>query len=238
MRRFTGITLSLLAVCLLAGNVALAQGRGRGGMGRMMFQQTPAALIGNEAVQKELKLNDDQVAKAKEIRDEMFQGFRRGGGGGGQNLSDEERAKRFEEAQKKNKELSDKAMALLTPEQTARMKQIEIWANGVPHALTQNEEVVKQLNLTDDQKGAIKTIDEEAGKKRQEIFGGFRGADEETRGKLMAQMAEIGKETEAECLAVLTDDQKAHFDKLRGPKFEMPPFGGGRGRRGRPGGTN
>jgi Spy/CpxP family protein refolding chaperone len=57
----------------------------------------------------------------------------------------------------------------------------------------------------------------------------------------MAQMAEIRKETEAECAAVLTDEQKAQFEKMKGPKFEldMSAFGrGGPGRRGRPGGNN
>src|SRR5580765_1772277 len=102
MRRFFGITLPLLAVCMLAGNVVFAQGfgRGRGGFGGMGGGGA-GMLLGNPQVQKELKMNEDQVAKIGEIQREMFAGFGQGGGGGFQNLSDEERQKRFEEMRKK-----------------------------------------------------------------------------------------------------------------------------------------
>jgi hypothetical protein len=229
------VTVAGLVIGLIAGNVAVAQGQGRRG-GPGMFRQSPAMLIGREEVQKELKLEGDQVAQANAIRDEMFQGFRRGGQG--EQLSDEERAKRREEQEKKTAELNKKAMGLLNAEQATRMKQVEIWVNGVALALSDNADVTKELNLTDDQKGAVKTISDEAGKKRQELFSGFRGASEEDRRKIMEQSDTLTKETESECMAVLTDDQKAKFDKLRGPKFEMPRFGGGGGRRGRPGGGN
>ena len=235
MLQMSKITIAAMMVCLVAGNMALAQGnRGRGGFGRG-FRQSPAMLIGNEAVQKELKLEGDQVTQATAIRDELFQGFRRGFD---PNLSDEERAKLREEGQKKTEELNKKALALLNEKQASRMKQVEIWANGVAVALTENKDVVKELNLTDDQKGAVKTISEEADKKRGELFAGFRGASQEDQAKIIAQIGELAKETESECLAVLTDDQKSKFDKLRGEKFELPMFGGGRGRGGRPGGNN
>ncbi len=236
MRRFFGITLAVLVVCLVVGNVAMAQGRGRGGPGGGMFIQSPAMLISREEVQKELKMTDDQVAKANAIRDELFAGFRRGGGGG-QQLSDEERKQRDEERKKKGDESNQKALALLTAEQTPRLKQIEIWANGLGHALTENADVAKALSLTDDQKGAVKTIAEESGKKLGEAGSGFRGADADQRTKIAAQMDEMRKEAETEMMAVLTDDQKARLETLRGPKFDLPrpQFGGPRGRGGRPG---
>jgi hypothetical protein len=37
---------------------------------------------------------------------------------------------------------------------------------------------------------------------------------------------------------VLTDDQKAQFEKIRGPKFELDFSQMFQGRRGRPGGNN
>ena len=243
MRRFFGITLPLLAVCMMAGNVALAQGRGRGrgfgGPGR----GGPGMLLGSPQVQKELKMTEDQVAKVGEIQREMFAGF--AGGGGGQNLSDEERQKRDEDFQKKAQESAKKILALLDVDQHSRLNQIQLWIGGAS-GLAGNEEPAKEtakaLNLTDDQKEALKMITEESGKKSQELFAGFRGADEEQRGKMMAQMTEIRKETEAEAMAVLTDEQKAQFEKLKGPKFEldMSAFGRGGpgGRRGRPGANN
>lgn len=244
MRRFFGIALPLLAVCMMAGNVALAQGRGRGrgfggpGMGG------PGMLLGNQQVQKELKMTEDQVAKIGEIQREMFAGFGQGGGGF-QNLSDEERQKRFEEMRKKVEENNKKMLALLDAGQNARLKQIQLTVGGVAGLAGEQDvakEAAKELKLTNDQKEALKTINEESGKKSGEIFAGFRGADEEQRTKLQAQLAEIRKDTEAECLAVLTDEQKAQFEKLKGPKFEldMSAFGRGGpgGRRGRPGANN
>ena len=249
MRRFIGITLPLLAVCMMAGNVAFAQGRGgRGGFGGFggMGGGGAGMLLGNPQVQKELKMTEEQTTKIGEMQREMFAGFGRGGGGGGgQNLSDEERQKQREEFQKKAEENNKKMVALLDDGQNARLKQIQLWTMGVA-GLAADQGVAKEtaaaLKLTDDQKEALKTITEESGKKNQEVFAGFRGADEEKRTKLMAQMAENRKETEAECLAVLTDEQKAQFDKMKGPKFELDMSalgrGGPGGRRGRPGNNN
>ena len=63
MRAFLTATVGLGLVALLAGPAA-AQGRGGFGMfGGGGF----AMLLGNESVQKELKLDDKQVEKAKEL---------------------------------------------------------------------------------------------------------------------------------------------------------------------------
>jgi Spy/CpxP family protein refolding chaperone len=240
MRRCFGIALPLLAVSMLAGNVAFAQGqgRGRGGPGGMMrmFTTVPA-LVAREEVQKELKVTEEQAAKLKTIGVEMRPAGGGGGGGGNfQNLSDEERQKFFADMQKRTEEATVKVAAVLTPEQNTRLKQIRLWALG-SSALT-DDDTAKDLKLTDDQKEALKMINEESGKKSMEIGAGFRGADEEQRNKLMAQMAEIRKETEAECMAVLTDEQKAQFTKMKGEKFDLPMGPGrggpGGGRRGRP----
>ncbi|HLI99301.1 MAG TPA: Spy/CpxP family protein refolding chaperone [Bradyrhizobium sp.] len=243
MRRFLGITLPLVLVCLIAGNDAMAQGRGgrgRGGFGGM-FPLSHLQLLGLEQVQKELKLSEDQVAKVKELQEEWAKGFQPGGGGNFQNLTPDERRARFEEMQKKNEEFSQKASAVLTPDQSKNFLRVQIWANGVTSALTQNHEVAKQLQLTSEQKESLKTTAEESGKKMRELFPQFQGADEQKTSELRAEMDKIRKSTEEECLAYLTDDQKAQFDKLKGEKFDLdrtklgPPGGG---RRGRPGGNN
>lgn len=242
MRRFLGISLPLLAVCMMAGNVAFAQGqgrgRGRGGFGGM--GGGAGMLLMNPQVQKELKMTEEQTGKIGEIQREMFAGFGQGGGGF-QNLSDEERQKRFEEMRKKGEENNKKMLALLDDGQNSRLKQIQLSVGGVAGLIGDQDiakEAAKELKLTDDQKEALKAITEESGKKSGEIFAGFRGADEEQRTKLQAQLAEIRKDTEAECAAVLTDEQKAQFEKMKGPKFEldMSAFGRGGpgGRRGRP----
>ncbi len=247
MRRLMGITVASLVVCLVASNAAMAQrqgGRGgRGGFGGG-FGGGITFLIQNSDVQKELKLSEDQTGKIKEITDAL----RPQRGGGGQNFRDmteEQRTAFFAEMQKKNEEATKKITDLLTAEQNARLKQLQIWQQG-PRALTDNEAVAKELSLTDDQKSALKTINEESGKKMGELFRSVgRDATEEQRAKLGEEMATMRKETEAECMAVLTDDQKAKFETLKGAKpdfdlnrFGRGGFGGGRGGRGRPGGNN
>jgi Spy/CpxP family protein refolding chaperone len=246
MRRLMGVTVASLVVCLVTSNAAMAQGRGGrggrggpgGGFGGITF------LIQNPDVQKELKLSEDQTGKIKEITDAL----RPQRGGGGQNFRDmteEQRTAFFAEMQKKNEEATKKITDLLTADQNARVKQLQIWQQGT-RALTDNEAVAKELSLTDDQKSALKTINEESGKKMRELFTSVgRDATEEQRAKLGEEMATMRKETEAECMAVLTDDQKAKFTTLKGakPDFDLNPFGrggfrGGRGGRGRPGGNN
>jgi Spy/CpxP family protein refolding chaperone len=240
MRRFPGIAVAVLAVCLLTADLALAQGQGRRGgfgmFGGMMVQ--PAALLPNPQVQKELKLTEEQIAKIKEITDAL-----RPQPGAArpdfQNMSEEERREFFAEMQKKNDEAGKKATEVLTDTQKGRFKQIQLWVQGTG-ALVQNEELGKKLAITDDQKEALKTITEESGKKQQELgrasFG--PGVSDEDRAKVREQMAALRTETEAECLAVLTDDQKAQFEKIRGPKFELDFSQMFQGRRGRPGGNN
>ena len=249
MRRFLGITLPLLAVCMMAGNVALAQGQGRGRGGfsgpRMrQFQFSLLSLAAREDVQKELTATAEQKTKIEGIRQDLFAGFQRGGGGGNQNLSDEERQKRDEEMRKKGEEATEKLTAELTADQNSRLKQVQVWAQG-SHALIENADVAKGLNLTADQKEALKTINDEADKKTGELRGqggpGQNVSDEE-RAKRREQSAAIAADTNAECMAVLTDEQKAQFDKIKGAKFQLDPnvggFGGPGGRRGRPGANN
>lgn len=249
MRKVAGFTVAAIAVCLMAENAAFAQGRGgpgggMAGMRRMM--NSPLGLLGRNDVRKELKISDEQKTKIEEIQQELFQGFGGGGGGGGgQNLSDEERKKRFDDMRKKGEAATEKATALLTDDQKVRLKQVRIWAQGA-YVLTENEDVAKELKITDEQKEAVKLITEEADKKIGEIFaqgGGFQASEEQQK-KTREQLGELRKTTDEECQAVLTDAQKAQLDKLKGPKFELDPnerFGGGRGgpggRRGRPGGN-
>lgn len=238
MRKIFGIMAIGLAIGVMAGQPVLAQGRGGRGMGRGGFRQTPTMLLGREEVENELKLTGEQKDKLKPILESARPNFGRGGGGG-QNLSDEERQARFEEFQKKAEAANKEAVAVLDDSQRARLKQIEIWANGTLSTLTQDEEIGKQLSLTDEQKGAFKTISEEVGKKMMEIGGKMRdqGLSQDERGKLFQEMGEVRKDADAEALAVLTPDQVSQFEKIKGPKFDLP-FGFGRGGRGRRGGNN
>ncbi|HEY2252082.1 MAG TPA: hypothetical protein VGH74_13510 [Planctomycetaceae bacterium] len=233
MRRLFGITVASLVVCLVVSNGAMAQGRGgRGGFGGGFGGGGFAGLLQMTQVQKELKLSDDQIAKVKEVADAARppQGAR---GQRGADQTDEQRAAAREERRKRTEETDAKLTALLMPEQVTRLKQVQLWVQGYS-ALTNNETVAKGLGLTDDQKAALKTISDEAGKKRQAAFQGLgRGASEEQRTKAREEMATLQKDTDAECKAVLTDDQNAKLAAMKGEKFELDrsQATGGRGRR-------
>jgi Spy/CpxP family protein refolding chaperone len=207
-----------------------------------------AFLLQNAQVQKELKLTEEQIAKIKEINEAV----RPPSGADRPNFQEmtaEQRQEFFAEMRKKGEEAAKKASEALNADQNARFKQIQLQMQirmQGNSTLAQNEELAKSLKLTDDQKSALKTIADESGKRMGDLFRSMGPqASEDDRTKAREEMATLRTETDAECLAVLTDEQKAQLEKLQGPKFEldMSAFGRGGpggpgGRRGRPGNNN
>ncbi len=191
-------------------------------------------LLSNPQVQKELKLTEDQIGKIKSLASDVASPFGAGAGNFREMTAEQRRAffadmqKNGEELAKKVEEVSKKLPELLTVEQNARLKQIQLWIQGST-ALTSDADLAKQLSLTDDQKEALKTIADESAKKGQEIRAAMRNSGPQDWAKAGQQFTELRAETETECIAVLTAKQKAQFDKLKGPKFvlEMPQFGRG-----------
>src|SRR5262249_29624352 len=159
--------------------------------------------------------SEDQTAKIKEVTDSLRP---QGGGGGGTNFRDltEEQRNELLAAGRKSGEATTKNTAdLLAADQNTRLKQLHLWQQA-SRAHTNNDDVSKELSLTDDQKSALKTISDESAKKGQELGrGAGRGASDEERTKVREQMAALRSETEAECMAVLTDDQKAKFTAMK-----------------------
>jgi Spy/CpxP family protein refolding chaperone len=250
MVRCLRVAVPVVAICLMANATVFAQGqggRGRGGFGGGMGGMGGMLLM-NPQVQKELKLTDEQTEKIREIQQAAFQGGRGGQGGGGganfQNMTDEERQKFFEDMRKRMEENQKKMSAVLTADQSTRFKQVQLWVGGVV-GLVNNADAAKELKITDDQKEALTLINDEANKKRGELFqgGGGFNASEEERTKTREKLTALQKETETEATAVLTDEQKAQFAKMRGEKFELdmsqmgPGRGGPGGRRGGRGGN-
>jgi len=220
--------------------------RPRGGFGGgRSFGFSETALLGNEQVQKELEISADQTAKITKIREESRsqfapfpEGFR--------DLPEAERTAKMTEMRTKNeaamKEIRGKINEVLLPDQRERLKELAIQAQGTGALF--NPETAEALKLTDDQKKKLETIREESAAKMRELFSGGRGQggpSEEARTK----MAEIRKESGDKSLAVLTTEQAAQFEKMKGEKSSIDFTqmrggpGGGRGPGGnRPGGNN
>jgi hypothetical protein len=235
-RKYGLVVLTALLAMALVVAEAQAQGQGnrgnrgnrggpggRGGMmggGAMML----SGLVQNEQVQKELELVDDQKTKITELvaqqRTAMQAFFQ-----SSQDLSQEERQAKM---QQMGDDFQKKLADILLPKQMERLKQIQVQAEG-PRAFT-NADVVKALNLTDDQKSKIKTISDEAQTKAQDAVQGLNGQERR------AKMQELDKDLAEKLAAVLTADQTAQLEKLKGPKvdFDLSTImrGPGRGNRG------
>jgi hypothetical protein len=171
-------------------------------------------LLAIDQVREALKLTDEQkpeVAKvAMTYRDEGDGYF-----GALQNLSEDERAKKFAEFGEKTKAAWEKCERILTSEQVDRVKQISRQARGV--SSLDDEDVALALKLTDDQKKQLESIRDAT---QQEIRSAFRpGDDREAAAK---KVAEIQKASDAKQMAVLTDEQKKEFKRLQGEKIELP----------------
>jgi hypothetical protein len=200
-----GVLKLTLMVCLALGltGIALAQ---RGGMG---FGGGLGFLAQNPSVQKEIKVTDEQKNKLKEAVDKVREDHK-DDFGKLRDLSQEDRQKFM----KTFGDATEKAIGkILDDKQMKRLRQIGLQQQGA--FAFQSAELQSKLKLTDDQKGKIKTINEEAGQKMRDLFQG--GFNEETRTK----MTELRKETMDKVTGVLTADQKKAWKEMTGEPFQV-----------------
>lgn len=238
------------AVAFFVAVAAEAQpGRGPGGPGGMMGgpgmmggkASAMVRLLGIADVQKEIELTDDQKAKMKEIGEkaaaqmrEQFSGFR--------DLSQEERQKKFEEmrtkAPERDAELLKKVNEVLLPHQVQRLEELRVQSLG--NRAISDPDVQKALGITDQQKAQLdairKTIEDTFAKARE---GMDNLSQEERRAKfqeMREKFTKVAEEAQTKAQAVLTADQKAKLETLKGKKadYNLNTFGpGGRGPGGR-----
>jgi hypothetical protein len=204
---------TLMGLGLVALLTAPAFAQGRVGFGRGV---SVAFLLGNESVQKELKLDDPQVEKAKELAEktaeemrEKFQSF--------QDLNAEERrAKTTEITREVNASTLKAAGEFLKPEQLTRLKQISYQRRGVQ--AFSDPEIAKKLNLTDSQKSTIQEIVREMYEKQPS-----REEFQDDREAAMKKAQEVDKMTLEKAIDKLNDEQQKTWKELLGPPFEWPP---------------
>lgn len=247
------VSLALLALIVVLGHSSAQQPDFQAMMkvGRSVQRvvgDNPGFLAINPGVQKELKMDEDQI---KSVREKVPAGIGFGGFGGfgkGKDLTDEQKEKAAKMMEKfqtlmevPEDKLEDKIREvfkdeiegpnkevekILKPEQMARLKQISRQQGG-PAAYLKPDNV-KDLDLKDEQKTKIKEISTELDKDRAELFsgggmGGFR-LSPETREKLNT----LTKEATEKATAVLTDAQKSKWKELTGEPFAVQLGGFGR----------
>lgn len=252
--------MSLLAVALVLGMSAstlMAQpggqggGRGgRGGFGGGGFGGGMGgilSLISNEAVTKDLGVNEEVVGKLKKLSEEIRAEQAKARGtreefAAIQNLPEEERnkkraemfAKSAEAAKKIQETYVPKLKEILSAEQVQRLHQIQ-WQSNPIGALA-DPEVIKAIDLKKEQTEKIAAVNKEAGEKTRELFSaGAGGGGAGNREK----MQEINKKRDADIAAVLTAEQNEKLKTLKGKEFDVSKlrggFGGPGGRGGRGG---
>jgi len=245
------LKLAAVAALVLTVSAAWAQPQGQGRRGGFGFGRgfggasDPTILLTQESVQKDLELTDDQktkVTKLSEDNQQAMQDIRQSVNFQfGQPLSDQDQQtmrKKTEELAAQNKK---KIADILVPQQQQRLDEIALQYSlegqafnvaGTASALA-GEDLSKKLGLTDDQKKTLENLQAEAGTKMQDLMGGGGFPDQQ-------EMAKLRTDFKDKAFAVLTADQKAKLDKMKGKPFDVSTiqlFGRGRGRgRGGPGG--
>jgi Spy/CpxP family protein refolding chaperone len=202
--------------------LALAAGAQAQEGGELLRGPTVWMLLGEESVQKELKLTLKQIEKTKASFDKQRGMLRE--------LHDiqdkQEQAKKFEELRK---EVGKLTAEFLKPDQVKRLKQITLQHLGF--RAFGNPEVARELSLTEKQKGKVKEILDDRLNQATEILKRGEAFSEESRKKVRELLS---AETE-KIMNLLTADQKAKWKEMAGEPFKgeirshfVPPSSGQR----------
>ena len=213
-----------LVIVSMVSQVSLAQReegrRGRGGPGGGPGGGLSAGrLLGVKEVQAALKLTEDQTSKLEKINEESRDKIREAMQDGG------DRAK----MQELMASTTTKVNEVLDEGQQKRLMGILVQVDGAG-ALT-NPAIAKELNITNDQKKKFEEVRESNRAAMREAREGDR--DQEGAREKMAKLRE---ESNKKLMAVLTSDQQAQLEAMKGEKVEIDMSalrgGGGPGGRG------
>lgn len=208
-----------LAVLLALPALAQFPGGGRFGGGN-----DPAMLLMNKSVQEELKLTDDQKAELTKLQEKNREVMKKAFESGDKEKGREVMKAAFEDMRKE----VDKVKASLKPDQTKRFKQITMQTSGI--RAFADEDVRKDLKLTDKQADEIKSLVEDVAKDSAELFKDARG-DREKMKEAGKKVQALSKEAMEKVNGVLTSEQKKTWTDMMGEKFEIKfePLGFGPG---------
>jgi hypothetical protein len=198
---------------------------------RAPFGGGNAHRFSDQRVQKELKLTAEQVKSVQDGLAKVQENYREeigkvaggtpGGAavpGGGGGLDPEQLAA----LTKKVREENQKVIAgILKPEQVKRLKQIELQFLGVN--VVQNEEVVKALDLTADQKRQMKALVEGFFSDSGKLSSQLPRRDPAERQKLAEAHLKLFREAIGRIPSLLTPDQRKKWKELVGEPFYPEP---------------
>jgi hypothetical protein len=183
-------------------------------------------LLQAESVQNELKITDEQKGKIKELMGKLGEIVKQYMLGMGGLTPDQQKAKQQEmqKALVEGVKEAEKGMTeMLQPQQNERLRQIRLQIQGT--AAVNDPEVAKSLELTDQQREQLKTINEQHKEQITKLIGQLRDTPPEQRAAKQAEIHEKAKQISKEAVEkieqLLTAEQKQKLESLKGEKFDL-----------------
>jgi hypothetical protein len=206
---------------MVAAATAIRVAQGQFGVGGMDGLNNPTTLATNRIVQRELGIDEELAKKlntlASEFRAAQQQAYRNEGVDPNPSPTASARekngAKMTAANAKVNGEFMPKVKELLSPEQFNRLSQINIQRQGA--AALARTEIANALKLTEGQKKKIADILAEYVRNEREAFVNDKS------GKAFAKANELRAKRDESAAAILSAEQQAIFDSLKGPHFDF-----------------
>jgi len=216
--------LKIVALAALVTASALSMAQGRMMMGMRGGGGNKAMLLQRDDVKKDLALTSEQTKKLEDVQqdqqDKMRAAFQEMRDSGGQPDPDKMR----EMFTKMMKESEKAAMAVLTPEQQKRLK--EIWVQVSGNRVVLDEDMQKELALTADQKAKVKALQAKQQEAMQSVMEQMRN-QEIDRDQAMEIFKKNDKALDTELGKVLTAEQAAKLKGMAGKPFKADEENGG-----------
>lgn len=227
---------TLVGVCLLAmaGSLAAAQREDakpqaqlghfgmRGWLGPGASTDAWSTLLRSERVREELDVSPEQLDELKKISQKATERVRNDFAEM-QRLRDagrEERKAKFAQIAKNARthaeDTSKEIERVLRPQQLARLKQMALQVHGV--SALENEQIQNDLKLTEEQKKQLRALRDGVAER---VRSGGRPVSDEERKASREKLNALRKEREAKVLRILTAEQRARFEEMKGPKFDL-----------------
>jgi hypothetical protein len=190
---------------------------------------TLVSLAANDAVQKDLGVSGDAVARLNTLSDQYRTASQKEFTALGidysaiSDLPALERAAEMKKVSEKTTEVNRKLTAdflpklaeALSPAQIHRLKQIQLQASGID--VWTEPEFAKELQLSDEQQAKLTELRNEYSRRQQLLDGDFQ--------QRFARIRELNTERDAKGIELLTADQKAKLTELKGQSFDVSQLG-------------
>jgi hypothetical protein len=190
---------------------------------------TLVSLAANDAVQKDLGVSGDAVARLNTLGDEYRTASQKVFTALGidysaiSDLPALERAAEMKKVSEKTAEVNRKLTAdfapklaeVLSPAQVHRLKQIQLQASGID--VWTEPEFAKELVLTDEQTTKLTELRNEYNRRQQLLDGDFQ--------QRFARIRELSAERDTKGLELLTAGQKTKLAELKGQPFDVSQLG-------------